>query len=204
MLLRVALTGNIASGKSTVASVWREEGALIIDADDLSRRVVQPGTPGLAAIVERWGPGIVLPTGELDRSALRDVVFRDPGERQHLERIVHPAVQRLRRLEEERAQREGRSIVVADIPLLYEVGMQDEYDVVVLVDAPEPTRIQRLVEDRGLSVDEARRMIDAQWPSERKRPHADYIIDNTGSVEDLTHRALDVWSLLGRRAAHSR
>src|SRR5690606_38351536 len=120
-----------------------------------------------------------------------------------LERIVHPEVLRLRRLEEERARQEGRSIVVADIPLLFEVGMEGDYDVVVLVDAPEPTRIQRLIVDRGLSRDEARRMIEAQWPSERKRPHADYIIENTGSIEDLERHALDVWSRLNLRAAHS-
>ncbi len=199
-MLRVALTGNIASGKSAVASVWKAAGAAVIDADELARLAVAAGTHGLARIVDRWGPGIVLPGGELDRAALRDVVFRDPDERKRLESIVHPEVERLRRLQEERAAAEGRDIVVADIPLLFEVRMEGDFDRVVLVDAPEHVRLQRLVRDRGLSSEEARRMIDAQWPAERKRPHADHVIDNDGSREELTRRAREVWIRLNDEA----
>jgi dephospho-CoA kinase len=198
-VLRVALTGNIASGKSTVASVWRSEGATVIEADELARRVVAPGTPALERIVERWGPGIVLPSGELDRAALRDVVFRDPEERKQLEQIIHPEVNRLRQREETRAEADGAPLVVADIPLLFEVGLDKEFDLIVLVDSPEGVREDRLIHGRGLSQGEARRMIEAQWPAERKRPHADYVIDNVGSVAELEARAREVWSRIVAR-----
>jgi dephospho-CoA kinase len=198
-LLKVALTGNIASGKSTVARVWRDLGAPVIDADDLARRIVGPGTAALVRIVDRWGPGILLPSGELDRAALRDVIFRDPVERKRLEEIVHPEVDRLRRKELEFAAREGRPIVVSDIPLLFEVGLEGEFDVVVLVDAPEEVRRQRLIRDRGLGSDEAARMLEAQWPTDRKRPRSDYVVENAGSKTELEARAREVWfDLLAR------
>ncbi|HET7321381.1 MAG TPA: dephospho-CoA kinase, partial [Longimicrobiaceae bacterium] len=133
-MLKVALTGNIASGKSSVVRVWRELGASVTDADELARRAVEPGTPGLRAIVDRWGREVLDDEGHLDRAALRDIVFRDDAERERLEAIVHPAVAELRAAEEERARESGATVVVADIPLLYETGLDQEFDVVVLVE----------------------------------------------------------------------
>jgi len=148
-MLRVALTGNIASGKSSVARVWARLGAPIIDADVLARRAVEPGSPALERIAQAFGPGVLEPGGGLDREAMRAIVFRDEAARRRLEAIVHPEVARLRREEEQRLEREGARIVVNDIPLLFEVGLEDEFDVVVLVDAPEAMRLERLVRDRG-------------------------------------------------------
>ncbi|MEX2571067.1 MAG: dephospho-CoA kinase [Gemmatimonadota bacterium] len=199
-MLKVALTGNIASGKSTVASVWRANGARVVDADELSRRAVLPGSEPLARIRDEWGPGILLPSGELDRAALRDVVFRDPEERGKLEEIVHPEVARLRLEAFQRAAREGLDMIVADIPLLFEVGMETEFDRVVLVEASAAVRRVRLIESRRLTPEQAQRMIEAQWPSDRKRAGADYVIENAGSIAELEQRAEKVWKELERDA----
>ena len=199
-MLKVGLTGNIAAGKSSVAEVWRSLGATVIDADELARRAVEPGTRAHAAIAEQWGDWVMEPGGELDRAALRHIVFADPAARERLESIVHPAVRDLRAEEYREAQERGEKVVVADIPLLFEVGMVDQFDVVVLVDAPEETRLMRLVGDRGLDADEARRMIAAQMPSELKRVRADIVIENSGTLADLERSATDVWNGLVRRA----
>jgi dephospho-CoA kinase len=199
-VLKIALTGNIASGKSSVVEIWRGLGATVIEADELARRAVAAGSSTLDRIAGEWGPGILLPSGELDRAALRDVVFRDPAERKRLEQIVHPEVNRLREDELRTAEAAGLPIVVSDIPLLYEVGLDREYDVVVLVDAPEEIRRRRLVEQRGLDPAEAERMIAAQWPSERKRSLADYLIENRGSRTELEAEAKRVWSDLVARS----
>lgn len=199
-MLRVGLTGNIASGKSSVARVWQSLGTPVVDADRLARRVVEPGTPALRAIARRWGAGVLDAQGRLDRAALRRIVFRDPRERAGLEEIVHPAVAALREQEFARAAAAGEPLVVADVPLLFEVGMEDQFDLVVLVDAPEPLRLERLVRDRGLDPKEARSMIAAQVPSEQKRARADMVIDNTGSVAELQARARSVWDELRQRA----
>lgn len=203
-MLKVGLTGNIASGKSTVADVWRALGAHVVEADDLARRAVEPGTEALEAIRRRWGTAVIGGDGRLDRAALRDIVFRDPLERQRLEQIVHPAVRRLRDQAFRAAEASGERLVVADVPLLYEVGMEREFDVVVLVDAPEDVRQERLVRHRGLNAAEARRMIDAQMPSDRKRAHADVVISNDGALEELHARARTVWGDLLRKAEAGR
>src|SRR3954469_8299386 len=131
-MLKVGLTGNIAAGKSTVAEVWRRLGATVIDADELARRAVDPGTPALAAINREWGSEVMDPEGGLDRAALRRIVFSDPSARERLEQIVHPAVAELRDELYREAGARGEKLVVADIPLLFEVGLLDEFDVVVL------------------------------------------------------------------------
>ncbi|HYJ78739.1 MAG TPA: dephospho-CoA kinase [Longimicrobiaceae bacterium] len=200
-MLKVGLTGNIAAGKSSVVDVWRSLGATVIDADELARRAVHPGTPAYAAIAAAWGDRVMEPGGALDRAALRHIVFADPEARERLEEIVHPAVAGLREEEYREARERGDRVVVADIPLLFEVGLVDEFDVVVLVDAPEETRLMRLVGDRGLDAEEARRMIAAQMPSELKRARADTVIENAGSMGDLERRARQVWDELQRRAA---
>lgn len=199
-MLKVGLTGNIAAGKSTVARVWRSLGAHVVDADELARRAVDPGTPAHAAIADTWGRRVLDDAGELDRAALRAIVFEDPEARERLEEIVHPAVAALRDQEYAEALERGETLVVADIPLLFEVGMVGDFDVVVLVDAPEATRLMRLVGDRGLDPDEARRIIAAQMPSELKRARADLVIDNAGSVGELERRAREAWEELVRRA----
>ena len=199
-MLKVGLTGNIAAGKSAVADVWRSMGATVVDADELSRRAVEPGTPAHDAIAREWGPWVLEEGGALDRAALRQIVFADPDARARLESIVHPAVAALRDEHFRQAQARGEKIVVADIPLLFEVGMADEFDVVVLVDAPEEVRLARIVADRGLDEDEARRMIAAQMPSELKRARADVVIENGGTPAELEARAAEVWAELGRRA----
>jgi dephospho-CoA kinase len=198
-VLKVGLTGNIAAGKSTVAQVWQELGGTVIDADRLARQAVEPGTPALREIAAAWGPGVLDPSGALDRAALRKVVFADAEARARLEGIIHPAVGVLRDREYERARGRGERMVVADIPLLFEVGLADEFDVVVLVDAPESVREERLVRDRGLSKEDAQRMIGAQMPSAAKRARAHYIIDNSGTPAELRRRAIDVWGELQRR-----
>jgi dephospho-CoA kinase len=200
-MLKVGLTGNIAAGKSAVAGVWRSMGASVVDADELSRLAVEPGTPAHDAIAREWGPWVLEEGGTLDRAALRQIVFADPDARARLESIVHPAVAALRDEHFRQAQARGETIVVADIPLLFEVGMADEFDVVVLVDAPEEVRLARIVADRGLSEDEARRMIAAQMPSELKKARADVVIRNAGTLGDLQDAARDVWRQLERRAS---
>lgn len=202
-MFRIGLTGNIASGKSSVARCWARLGAPVIDADELARRAVEPGSRGLARVVETFGPGVLDETGALDRAALRDIVFRDAGARSRLEAIVHPEVGRLRDEEEARLEREGATLVVHDIPLLFEVGLDDEFDVVVLVDAPEPVRLERLVRDRGLDPEEARRMIAAQMPAAEKRARADIVIENAGTLRNLESESEAVWKELERRAASS-
>ena len=199
-MLKVGLTGNIAAGKSTVASAWRDLGATVIDADELSRQAVEPGTPAHAAIAAEWGTWVLEEGGTLDRAALRQIVFADPDARARLESIVHPAVAALRDDYFQDAAARGEQLVVADVPLLFEVGMADEFDVVVLVDAPEETRLMRLVGDRGLEPDEARRIMAAQMPAELKRARADVVIENTRSLGDLQRRAKDVWAALVARA----
>ena len=200
-MLRVALTGNIASGKSSVARVWARLGAHIIDADELARRAVEPGSPALDRIARAFGPEVLEPGGGLNRDAMRGIVFRDEAARRRLEAIVHPEVGRLRAAEEERLEREGARVVVNDIPLLFEVGLEDEFDVVVLVDAPEAVRLERLVRDRGLGREEAQRMIAAQMPAESKRRRADIVIENAGTLEELEASAERVWRELERRAS---
>lgn len=200
-MLKVGLTGNVGAGKSTVARVWREMGATVVDADELARRAVEPGSPALAEIVEAWGDEVLSADGSLDRAALRGIVFADPEARARLEGIVHPAVATLRDEAYRSSEAGGERIVAAEIPLLFEVGLAGEFDVVVLVDAPEAVRQARLVGDRGLEPDEAQRMIAAQMPAELKRARADVVIENTGGVAELEERAREVWEQLRWRAA---
>lgn len=195
-MLLVGLTGNIGSGKSTVARLLVERGATLIDADVLARRAVEMGTPAYRAIVERWGPAVLAPDGHLDRPALRRRVFGDPQELEALNAIVHPEVGRLRDALVAQARHRGDRIVVADIPLLFERNLVDDFDCIVLVDAPRPIRLERLVRDRALGVADATDMIAAQMPAELKRARADIVIDNTGTLEELTRRVDEAWARL--------
>lgn len=194
--LHIGLTGNIASGKSTVTKQLTELGATVIDADILAREAVAPGSSGYEAVLDHFGPGVLLPTGAIDRAALRARVFKDARERDVLNGIVHPAVARLRQTQFVEATRRGATVVVSDIPLLFEVGLEHTFDGVVLVDAPESLRRERLVRDRGLAPADADAMIAAQWPSQKKRARATWVIDNDGTREQLQARVAAWWQLI--------
>jgi len=184
----IGLTGNVAAGKSAVAERMRAHGLTVIDADALAREVVAPGSPALDAIVARWGPRVLRADGTLDRAALRSTVFADPTERVALEAITHPAIERVRSARVAEAAARGETLVILDIPLLFEAGLTKSVDRILLVDAPVAVRRERLVRDRALSAAEADAMIAAQWPAEEKRARADWIIENTGSLEALEHQ----------------
>ena len=193
-MLVVGLTGNIGSGKSTVAQMLSERGATIIDADVLARRAVETGTNAYERIVSRWGSEIVAPDGQLDRAALRRVVFADHEQLEELNQIVHPEVERLRNRLVEQARKRGDRVVICDIPLLFERHMTDRVDRIILVDAHRAIRLERLVKDRGLRETEAMDMIAAQMPAELKRARADHVIDNDGTLTQLERKVGDVWS----------
>jgi dephospho-CoA kinase len=197
-MLLVGLTGNIASGKSTVAQLLSEHGATIIDADVLARRAVEKGSAVYDAIVKRWGTSVLAPDGHLDRGALRRVVFGAAKELEALNDLVHPEVERLRQARVAEAKARGDRMVVCDIPLLFEKKMADRFDKIVLVDAPRPLRLDRLVEERGLRETEAMDMIAAQMPAELKRARADYVIDNSGTLAELERQLDDLWARLSQ------
>ncbi|MEP6494020.1 MAG: dephospho-CoA kinase [bacterium] len=196
VMLLVGLTGNIGSGKSTVAQMLSERGATIIDADVLARRAVELGTAAYAKIVARWGSSILSPDGRLDRAALRRVVFSDHDQLEELNAIVHPEVERLRARLVDQAGARGDRLVVCDIPLLFERHMTGSVDRVILVDANRALRLERLVKDRGLPETEGMDMIAAQMPAELKRARADFVIDNDGTLGQLERRVQDVWAAL--------
>ena len=200
IMLLVGLTGNIASGKSSVGRLLVERGATLIDADVLARQAVDVGTPGLDAIRERWGASVMAPDGALDRGALRERVFADEVELAALNAIVHPEVARLRDQLVAAARGRGDRIVICDIPLLFEKHLTGEFDLLLLVDAPRPARLERLMRDRGLNETDAMQMIAAQMPAELKRARADIVIDNKGSIADLETRVEKVWTRLEREA----
>ena len=202
-MLNVALTGNIAAGKSTVVELFRRWGATIVDADELVRQAQAPGGEVLAAIVRRFGSDVLAPDGSLDRAALRSKVMGDQAALDALNTIVHPAVRRRRDQLAREARERGDVLVVNDIPLLFEVLDPGEFDAVLLVDAGVALRRTRLRAMRGLSNEEADRMIAAQMPAERKRPRSHFVIDNDGSVAELELAARAVFKELRRRAARA-
>lgn len=207
-MLHVALTGNVASGKTSVAELFRRWGATIIDADELVREAQRPGTPTLEAIVARFGPAVLTPAGELDRGALRARVFADPAARSDLEAIVHPAVWRRRAALLAEARARGDAVVVSDIPLLFETidagtFPLESVDAIVLVDAPAATRRERMVASRGLAAAEADRMIAAQMPAEEKRGRSTWIVENDADRATLERRARAVWDALRARAGRA-
>ncbi len=202
-MILIGLTGNIASGKSEVAKMLAERGATIIDADELAREAVRPETQALRDIVKRWGTEVIKQDGSLDREALRRIVFADQSELDALNRIVHPGVTRMRDREVALAKERGDPIVVCVIPLLFERNLVDEFDAIVLVDAPRPLRLERLVTTRGLEETEAMNMIAAQMPAELKQARADYCIENNGSLDELERDVDALWSSLQRNAVDS-
>lgn len=189
----IGLTGNIASGKSAVASMLAERGAVIIDADVQAREAVTKGSPALEAIVAKWGEGVLDAAGNLDRPALRHIVFENQSDLDELNEIVHPEVVRMRKQETEEARIRGDRFVVSVIPLLFERHLAEEFDAIVLVDAPRTVRLERIARDRGIDETEAMKMIAAQMPADLKRARADYVIENSGTLEELEAEVDRVW-----------
>ena len=198
-MLLVGLTGGIGSGKSTVASMLAERGAVVIDADELARRAVAGGTDGFRSVVGGFGDEVVGADGELDRAKLAAIVFADDERRRALEAIVHPEVARLFAAEIER-HRDTDHVVVYAVPLLVERGLAPAFDVVVVVVASEAHRIERIAAARGLSEDEVRARMAAQVPDEERARVADVLLDNDGDRDRLERQVDTLWSDLARRA----
>jgi dephospho-CoA kinase len=197
-MLSVGLTGGIGAGKSEVSRLLVECGAVLIDADRIAREVVEPGTPGLEAVVAAFGEEVLAEDGGLDRPRLGSLVFADPEKLAVLNSIVHPLVgARSRELEAAAAE---DAVVVHDVPLLTENGLAPLYDIVVVVDADPATQLDRLVRLRGMSEQDARARMAAQATREQRREIADIVIDNDVPLEELRRRVKDVWAELTRRA----
>lgn len=194
-MLLVGLTGGIGSGKSTVAAMLAERSAVVIGADELAREAVAPGTPGLARVLERFGPDVAGPDGSLDRERMAALVFADPEARRRLEAIVHPEVARL--LAERTAPyRDTDAVVVYDVPLLVENHLQDLFDAVVVVTASEEERIRRLRTDRRMPEEEARARIRAQATDEERSRAATFTVSNDGGLEELRTNVDELWERL--------
>ncbi|MDX6742999.1 dephospho-CoA kinase [Actinocorallia sp. A-T 12471] len=192
--LRVGLTGGIGMGKSEVSRRLVQHGAVLIDSDALAREVVEPGTPGLAAIVAEFGDGVLLPDGALDREALGAIVFADAAKLKALNAITHPLIGA--RGQELLEAAPDDAVVVYDVPLLAENGLKPLYDVVIVVDVPEELQIERLTQRRGMTEEAARARIAAQATREQRRAIADHVIDNSGTLEDLHARVDELWATL--------
>lgn len=193
VVTRVGLSGGIGSGKSTVAAMLRARGAVVVDADALARDVVEPGTPGLAAVVARFGDGVMAPEGSLDRAALAAIVFADPAALADLEAITHPLV--AERAAALLAAAPTGSVVVYDVPLLVEKDLARAYDRVVIVDAPDDVRVERLVV-RGMSRPDALARMAAQAPRAERLAVADDVLDNTGDESALQAQVDRLWAAL--------
>jgi dephospho-CoA kinase len=193
-MLRLGLTGGIGAGKSEVSRLLSSYGAVLIDSDRIAREVVEPGTPGLAAVVAEFGPGILDRDGALDRLRLGAVVFSDPDRLHALNRIVHPLV-RARSAELESAAPHD-AIVVHDVPLLVENGLMPLYDLVLVVDASPETQLDRLVRLRGMAESQARERMAAQASRPDRLAAADLVIDNDGPLEKLEPQVRDIWRRL--------
>jgi dephospho-CoA kinase len=202
-MLRVGLTGGIGSGKSTASARLGELGAVILDADQAARAVVEPGTPGLAAITAAFGAGVLAADGSLDRTRLAGIVFADEAALGRLNAITHPLIREWIGAAEEAAIRAGGDdvVLVHDVALLAEWGRAKEFDLVIVVDVPAETQLERLTGQRGMTEEQARARMAAQATREQRLAVADIVIDNSGSHEDLDRRVEEVWGDLQARAA---
>ncbi len=201
-MLRVGLTGGIGSGKSSVARLLTDRGAFVIDGDRVAREVVEPGMPILAEIVREFGPGMLTPDGSLDRAGLAAVVFPDPDRLAALNRIMHPVIAARVAELTELAHRRGDRLVIHDMPLIVERGGEAEYDLLIVVTAPEEVRVARLVR-RGLDEADARARIARQAPEWRLVAAADLVVRNDGDEDALAAEVSRVWEAIGLRADQS-
>jgi len=202
-VLVVGLTGGIGSGKSEVARRLAALGAVLIDADAIAREVVAPGTPGLRQIVEEFGEAVLASDGSLDRERMASVVFGDEDARRRLNAIVHPLVGAAMIQRTVRAgEHDPHAVVVNDVPLLAEGGLRDRYDVVLVVDVDPQIQLRRLVEQRGMTRDDAEARIAVQATREQRLAIADIVIDNSGDLAALGARVAEVWTALQARAGH--
>lgn len=195
---RYALTGNVAAGKSTVAARLASHGAVVIDADAIVHALQRPGTAVFRRIVAHFGAAAVAADGTLDRAFLRQRIFSDASERQALESIVHPEVELERRRQLDRAAAAGATLVIVDVPLLFEAADPSGYDGIILVDAPAAERRRRLIEDRGFAPDEADRLMASQWPTEHKRARATWILDNDSDRATILDQTDQLWTTISR------
>ncbi len=195
-MIRVGLTGTLGAGKSTVAAMFEEWGACRIDADLLAREAIARDTPGMAAVIRRFGHAVISSDGTIDRAALRAIVFADAGARAALEEIIHPEVDRLRTARLLQAEKQGARIAVVEIPLLFEKGIESEFDHTVVVDAPVDQRQSRVIENRGLSAEMFASIDATQWSGARKREAADSVLWNDGGPDELRNKARQVWDRL--------
>jgi dephospho-CoA kinase len=195
--MRIGLTGGIACGKSTVSAMLTELGAQIVDADRVAREVVLPGEPALQAIVEKFGQAVLNEDGTLNRQALGSLVFGQADRLRELEAITHPAIrQRMRAQMDEAERHEADAIIIADIPLLYETEQQTSYEGVVVVYVPHKVQRERLMNRNSLSAEEAERRIGLQMDIERKRSMADWVIYNSGTLEETRKQVQQLWDSL--------
>jgi dephospho-CoA kinase len=201
-MLRAGLTGGIGSGKSTVSARLAELGAVVLDADKAARAVVEPGTPGLAAITAAFGADVLAADGSLDRAKLAGIVFADEAALGRLNAITHPLIHEYIRAAEEAAIAAGGDdlVLVHDVALLAEWGRAKEFDLVIVVDVPTETQLERLTEQRGMTEDQAGARIAAQATREQRLAVADIVIENSGSRQDLDRRVDEVWGELRARA----
>lgn len=198
-MLLVGLTGGIGSGKSTVSQMLEERGAVVLDADGFARAAVVPGSPGLRSVVERFGPEILTPEGDLDRPKLASIVFNDPAALADLEAIVHPVVRRMI-ADGIQENLDADRVVVLVNPLLIEMGTHRDCDVVIVVSASPETQVARSVA-RGMTDEDVRARIAAQMPLEDRARTADVLIDNEGTLDDLEREVDVLWRQLRERAA---
>jgi dephospho-CoA kinase len=190
----IGLTGGIATGKSSVARFFQKKGALVIDADQLAREAVKPGSRGLAEVVAAFGSGVLTPDGRLDRKRLGALVFSDSTRRRQLEGIVHPAI---RRLAEERiasAAEAGQRVIFYMAPLLIEAGVTDRVDEVWVVTVRPEVQLERLMSRDGISREQAQRMVDSQMPLADKEKYGRVVIDNSGTLEETKRRLAEIWA----------
>lgn len=205
LLIVVGLTGGIASGKSTVSHIFDRAGAVVIDADKLARQVVEPGKPAWKEIREQFGRQVFKPDGTLDRERLGDMVFHQNRLRRQLEAIIHPRVRA--QMDEtlgKLALSRPDSVVVLDVPLLLETGMDKGLDEIIVVYAPAAVQLRRLMLRNGFSADQAQARIDAQMPMERKRSRATLVIDNSGDLAGTEKQTMAIYHDLAQRAQSTR
>ncbi len=194
----IGLTGGAGSGKSTVAAMLRELGAVVVDADEAAHAVYEPGTPGFDAIVREFGVEFVR-DGTVDRARLGDLVFKDADARRRLNAVVHPLVRDWMAERTAEAVQAGTEVVVQDVPLIFENGLEPLYSAVVMVYVPEELQVKRLVDGRGLNEERARAIVASQMPIEDKKRKAHHVIDNSGSIDDTREQVQRLWWELAER-----